>query len=190
MKRALAGMFGAAVLITAVAVCQEKPRPDALQISESNGEYVLSVPVSRLVMTIPKNGLVRGSNTGGGAAASRRYFYFEDRPQNLFVSGWFESESEFRGIKKFWESETAAWKKKGLPEAQDVSFADIGKWKAILYDIHIPSVNDSHIRAHWVQAGTWIDIHLSMAADRPVPEIRAALRDTLNSIRVEERKGP
>ncbi len=152
------------------------------------GEYELGVPVSRLVMTIPKDGLVRASHTGGGAAASRRYFYFEDKSRNLIVSGWFEPEQGFRGIKDFWESETTAWKRKGLPEAQDVSSSDIGKWKAIIYDIHIPSGNNSHIRAHWVQAGTWIDIHLSMTADRSLTEIRATLREILNSIRVDEKK--
>src|ERR1700693_2906550 len=149
MPRAVAVILGAVVSITAsVVVCEEPPKPDTLQVIEKAGEYELSVPISRLVMTIPKNGLVRGSNTGGGAAASRRYFYFEDKSRSVIVSGWFEAEQGFRGIKDFWESETTAWKRKGLPEAQDVTFSDVGKWKAIIYDIHIPSGNNSHIRAH------------------------------------------
>jgi hypothetical protein len=175
------------VLFCKVAFCQESSEATTLAIVESAGNYVLSVPVSRLVMTIPKGGLTMKVNRGGGAADSPRYFYFEDKNSALIITGWFESDQGFPGIKQFWANETAAWKRGGLPEARDVTFVQLGDWNGVLYEIDSPIGKNSHIRAHWVQAGTWIDIHLSLTADLPQKEIRAKLQDVLKTIRVAER---
>ena len=137
------------------------------------GNYVLTLPVSRLVVTIPKGGLVIATNTRGGSADSPRYFYFEDKALHLLISGWFESDEGYPGIKQFWANETAEWKRSGLPPPRDVTFVQLGDWNAIIYDEDIPIGKNSHIRAHWLQAGTWIDIHLSLTADLPQKEIRA-----------------
>jgi hypothetical protein len=175
------------VLFSTAATCQESSKATTLEIVESAGNYVLTVPVSRLVMTIPKGKLAVKANRAGGSADSPRYFYFEDKDSALFISGWFESDQGFSGIKQFWANETAAWKRGGLPDPRDVTFAQLGDWNAVLYEIDSPIGRNSHIRAHWVQAGTWIDIHLSLTADLPQKEIREKLQNVLQSISVAER---
>jgi len=174
------------VLFGKTTFCQESSEATTLAVVESAGNYVLTVPVSRLIMTIPKGGLTAKVNRGGGAADSPRYFYFEDKSA-LIITGWFESDQGFPGIKQFWANETAAWKRGGLPEARDVTFVQLGDWNAILYEIDSPIGKNSHIRAHWVQAGTWIDIHLSLTADLPQKEIREKLQTILKTISVAER---
>ena len=82
----------------------------------------------------------------------------------------------FSGIREFWESETAQWRAMGLPDPQAVSFARYSDWEAVIYDIAFPSGSNTHIRAHWVQAGTWIDLHLSISTDRPIAENREKLK--------------
>jgi hypothetical protein len=174
------------VLFCEVVTCQETSQATTLQIVESAGNYVLTVPVSRLVMTIPKGRLAADVNRAGGSADSPRYFLFEDKDAALFISGWFESDEGFPGIKQFWANETAAWKRGGLPEPRDVTFMQLGDWNAVLYEIDSPTGRNSHIRAHWVQAGTWIDIHLSMTAELPQKQIREKLQSILKAISVSE----
>jgi len=149
------------------------PRTDDVVVSERDGAYELTVPVSRLAVTIPKEGFTRRTDRG---SSSSRYFYFEDAARHLFVSGWFEPESEFQGVKKFWESETAAWAKNNMPAAEDVVFRKIGGWETIAYR----SAKGPHLRAHWISAGTWIDLHLSG------PDA-ATLESLLGRIRVSEK---
>ena len=80
--------------------------------------------------------------------------------RHLIVSGWFESADGFTDIDSFWRKEGAAWKKQGLAEPHDVSFEHVGTWNAVFYDMSDHDATSANIRAHWVQAGTWIDIHL------------------------------
>jgi hypothetical protein len=141
-------------------------------------------------MTIPEGGLSQEKNTRGGSTDSPRYFYLEDKALQLIISGWFEPSKGFRGIKSFWEDEIRAWKRGGLPEPHNILFTKIANWDAILYDISIPKGSNSHIRAHWLQAGTWIDIHLSMTSDRPSSEVRNTLQSLLKNIRVKEKNDP
>ncbi|MBI3545233.1 MAG: hypothetical protein HY081_01355 [Gammaproteobacteria bacterium] len=168
-------------------VCGAASSQESLEISELNNSYVLKVPVSRLVMIIPKDGLSPAKNTGG-AADSPRYFYLEDKTSSLIISGWFEPEQAFSGMKKFWQAETEAWKRKGILNPQNVSFVKIGGWDAITYDMPIASGSNPHIRAHWLQAGTWIDIHLSIISSRPRQEAGAQLQSLLKAIQVKDKK--
>ncbi len=80
------------------------------------------------------------------------------------------------------------WNRRGLPEPQDVSFVKIGNWDAIVYDIAFSQGSNSHIRAHLLEAGTWIDIHLSISSERRSPENRARLQDLLKAIQVKEKR--
>lgn len=176
------------ILVSGIGISQQSPKEVSLQIAEQKEKYVLTVPVSRLVMIVPKGGLARVNNSLGGATNSPRYFFFEDRSINLIVSGWFESDDHFKGVERFWAEEMAAWKQKNLPEPHDVSFEDLGSWKAILYDIGIPANGNSHIRAHWVQAGTWIDVHLSLTSNESQKKRRDKLREALKAIQVLEKK--
>src|SRR5258707_10465912 len=99
MNGGRASIFAALVLLFCKAgTCQDSSKATTLEIVESAGNYVLTVPVSRLVMTIPKGKLAVKANRAGGSADSPRYFYFEDKDSALFISGWFESDQGFSGI--------------------------------------------------------------------------------------------
>jgi hypothetical protein len=161
-------------------------RPDAIQITQTGTHYVLSVPVSRLVMQFPKSTLQPAELEKRGAANSPRYFSFRHRELPLIVSGWFEPEQNFAGIQKLWANELAGWNKVAPP--QDVAFSKNGLWEVVAYEIPVPNVTNSHLRAHWVQAGTWIDLHLSLTNRQPARDARALLAAFLGTVSVSEKK--
>jgi hypothetical protein len=167
---------------------QQPPESVTLKISQDPTSYTLTVPVSRLVMTIPRGDLQLQRGAPGGASGSPRYFLFEDKSDPvLIISGWFESADGFKDIESFWRKETAAWKKQGLPKPRDVSFEHMGTWDAVLYDMPGGDMVNSNIRAHWVQSGSWIDIHISLTARGSATPLRPRLRDILQSITVAEK---
>jgi hypothetical protein len=179
---AIWGVFATVPMATA-----ETPPSETIAIETTESSYVLTVPVSHLTMTIPKGNLVLKNNAVGGSTNNPRYFYFEDSTVTFIVSGWFEPAQKFSGLKKFWEDEMNAWKRNRLPEPQNVSFSNIGNWQTITYEVKAPRGTNSHIRAHWVQADTWIDIHLSLTSDRTTAESRKFLESRLRDISVKEK---
>lgn len=150
------------------------------------GDYALHVPVSSVQVVIPKNGFVQKDPRQVGGSDSQRYFWFQDDDHGIIISGWFESEKVFPGVRQFWEKEIKYYVEKELPAPVDVTFEKIGNWDAIIYDIRNPDYTNSHIRAHWLQTGTWIDIHLSISTKAPTAEARLILKDLLSTVRVEK----
>ncbi|MFN2646504.1 MAG: hypothetical protein ABR570_16080 [Burkholderiales bacterium] len=165
---------------------------EAIEIAETGNVYRLSVPVSELTMTLPRSGWFRKDKSAlGGGTANPRYFYFVDeKEESLILSGWFEPERLFSGsAAKQWEKDAAALKKTAVPEPVNVSFEKMGAWDIVMYDHLIGKAVSSHMRAHWVQAGTWIELHLSTTTQRPSAENRRKLRAVLRGIAVKEKAG-
>jgi hypothetical protein len=164
---------------------------EKIEIKPAGDSYALSVPVSKLMMALPRgNWSIKDQSAGGGGTASPRYFYFEDRKEaSLILSGWFEPDRSFTSVSKIWEQDTQAWKKRGLPEPVNVSFEKLGGWDAILYDHNFGSTVNSHLRAHWVQSGTWIDLHVSTTTKGTSAENRKRLRAVLRGISISEKDG-
>jgi hypothetical protein len=179
-----------AMAVLAVASVFGAPSNDEnVQVREGKNEFTLTVPVSDLTMSIPKNGLSKGKNTQEGSADNPGYFFFEDdREDVIIVSGWFESQEKFLSPKEVWEEDTKQWSRQGLPAPTNVSFQKIDGWDAVVYDVPVPGGSNTHIRAHWVKAGTWIDLHLSITSERPIGECRQKMRALLKRIRVREKK--
>jgi hypothetical protein len=177
-------------LVGACSTTEGTRRTESIEIKEAGDSYSLSVPLSRITMTLPKgNWSLKDKNIGGGTS-NPRYFYFEDNKEaSLILSGWFEPARLFKGVPKHWEEDTQAWKKRGLPEPVNVSFEKLGGWDAVLYDHHFGNTVNSHLRAHWVQSGTWIDIHLSTTTNRSSAENRKKLRSLLRGISIAEKGG-
>jgi len=67
------------------------------------------------------------------------------------------------------------------------AYRHIGACNAALYDMHGSDVTNTNIRVHWVQSGTWIDIHLSLTGHEPLAMQRQKLREELQSIKVAEK---
>ncbi len=165
---------------------QRAAEPGRVTVTESGDNYEITVPVSRLRMVIPKEHFVPAPEQAGNDST---YFQLTDATKNIFVSGWIEPQDEFKGIQKFWAGETAAWKKNNLPPPEATEFMKIGKWDAVTYQIALPSGSNPHIRAHWLQDGTWIDLHLSMVSDLPKADSMRLLEAFLTQIRVSAKSG-
>lgn len=161
-----------------------------IEIKEVNDSYRLSVPVSQLTMTMPKRNWSPKDKSIGGGTSNPRYFYFEDKKEaGLILSGWFEPARLFIGVSKLWDKDTQSWRKEGRPQPINVSFEKLAGWEAVMYDHTLGSLVSSHLRAHWVQSGTWIDIHLSTTTSRSSVENRKTLRSLLTSISISEKSG-
>lgn len=157
-----------------------EPAPDPgerLRVAERGKVFELTVPVSKLVMTIPKAGL-----TQAPVGAHPRYFQFSG---GVMVSGWFESARGFKGISEFWKGESEGLKREGMIVA-NVEFTKVGNWQVVLYDLPTKVATFPNLRANWVQAGTWIDLHLS--APKAGPEGRGRMLEMLRAIEVRERE--
>jgi hypothetical protein len=165
----------------------DQVRKDAIQISQRGNNFVLTVPVSQLTMSIPRLGLIQKDNPARGSTDNPRYFYFKDPNTGLLISGWFEQGKGYSGVQNFWKDEIGSWKEKGLPEAQNVSITKIGNWDVVLYDMKIFKGVDGHIRAHWLQAGTWIDVHLSIHTNQSSQNTRNILISFLKKIAIKEK---
>jgi hypothetical protein len=86
-----------------------------------------------------------------------------------------------------WESETTEWARRGLSQPKNVSFKKIDNWQIVVYDIPSPSGSSVHMRAHWVQAGTWIEMHISITSKSTSAKSRGKMMEMLKGIRVKER---
>ena len=181
LAAALLALAGAAPL----AAAETHPR-DAIEITEQSGVYVLGVPASRLVMSMPLEPLRLKDNNVGGATSNPRYFYFEDRAHELRLSGWFEPASRFGGPEAFWEVSTKSWERSGQPSPLDITRGKVGGWDTTFYET-VSRVTTSHVQAHWVEAGTWINLHASVDAGGDAAKGRERLEALLKSISIRER---
>lgn len=158
-----------------------------IEIKIVDNNYEITIPSSQLILSIPKGGLITPDIDKFGAADNPRYFYLADTSGKLIISGWFEPDRSFTGVKNIWEQDSAKWSQDGLPPFQNVLFTKIENWDVVIYDINVPNISNSHIRAHWVQAGTWIDIHLSYTIKKSNQDIRTKLQDILKTIQVKRK---
>jgi tetratricopeptide (TPR) repeat protein len=178
-------LVAALLLLTGLAA-DAAAQSDRLVITERPDAYLLSVPVSRLVMTIPRAGFTAGTAPRADATASSRYFYFEDTSKRLAISGWFESQSGFRGMDEFWKKESASYSQQKMPAQSNVTFKKIGGWDTVSYQVTQSIGISSNIRAESVSAGTWIDLHISAASDS-ASENQRNLESLLARIQIREK---
>ena len=71
-----------------------------------------------------------------------------------------------------------------------MSFERRGQWDAVFYHLPLPGGSSAHVRAHWVQSGTWIDVHLSVTGKEPYAINRKAVEALLQSLKVREKPTP
>lgn len=173
----------AAVLIS-LACTSAASKVDSVVVIEQTDGYEITVPISQLVMTIPGEGLSRSDGPRKDATDSRRYFLLENRTQLLSVSGWFEPEQDFPGTAPYWKLLVSAWSSKGVPEPANPVFKRIGGWDAVTYQMPLPPGSQSNIQAHWLEAGTWIHLHLSLASEGTDVANQQRLESLLGRIQV------
>jgi hypothetical protein len=157
-------------------------------ISEVNGNWEITVPVSHVTLVVPEAGLRLIKADSGGSTRSPRYFYLKDDAKGeRIVSGWFESALRVKDVKQTlqgsWDVEGANLKKAGF-EPYDVVVGGIGDWATISYQIQVPTKAGSsvHIRASRIIADTWIDLHLSVTSGETAEDNRALVTQLLKSM--------
>jgi hypothetical protein len=183
MLKAPAAGLPILLMIVAVAGCATSAGNARLAVVERDASYDLTVPVSRVVMMIPRAGLVRVDVRH----ENPRYFYFQDKSAGMILSGWFEAAERYPGLQQLWSKDTAAWRTKGLPEPRNVRLTRIARWEAITYDMPVPAGTNSHLRAQRLQAGTWIDVHLSLTSTQSNAANQLMLGKALTAIQVKEK---
>jgi hypothetical protein len=173
------------VLMVSTELTAQVPSSQRLQVAEKDGAYELSVPVSRLSLAIPKGQLLPSKSSADNG--NPRYFLFEDQKRSLIISGWFEPEQSFNGMDSFWSGEQRSLSQNGI-QIENIKREQFASWQVVLYDIQLPGGRSFNMRAECVQAGTWIDVHMSVTGKLSDAEGEKLLRDTLGAIQVREQK--
>jgi hypothetical protein len=162
-----------------------EPNPGAKVAASTTGSFEFSVPQSRVTVRVPDLGL----RPDGPIDLERRYFMLSRSNPQLIVSGWLEPASAYQGLKAFWESESRSPAYSGAGAPTRVELLRVGPWEVVAYDIPLPggSGTSAHLRAERVQAGSWIDLHLSSTSSRAATALREDLVTALRAIEVVEK---
>jgi hypothetical protein len=165
----------------------------SLSISETEGNWELTVPVAHATVVVPKSQLRVGKLAAGGATASPRYFYLVDRANGETIfAGWLESSERVKNVDQLlqstWISEQRSLKAGGF-DVQSVETGHIGDWTTITYAVSHSSFKEhsAHIRASRVAGDTWVDLHLSVTKDASEEDCRKAVVELLRSVSIRLR---
>ena len=153
-----------------------------LDVWQAGDFYFLTVGVSKLVIMMPKDDLVADSSN-----ERLRYFKFSAPDDRLIVSGWFEPDQLYPGVDAHRKEVVENVQKQGLPEPREVQFAKVGIWDVISYELHVANLTNTDLWAEYVQAGTWLELHLSTAFPGSAADNRAKLAAFLQRISVTEK---
>lgn len=157
----------------------------------SDGDHItLSVPVSRITISLPRGNLQRNGGPNTGSAASPRYFRFDDPKHGLIVSGWFENANQFEGFDKFWKAEFQSMRKNGVNVKGMPDGVRVGPWIAAAYDVDVGALKgaNTHLRSELVEAGTWVDLHISVTEEGSIEDARKVALQFLKEVVVTERQ--
>lgn len=159
---------------------------DRISIKEVGSTLELTVPKSRLVLSVPKGTFSIATNQQGGATDNPRYFFLQDPVTGAVLSGWFEPAERFTDLEQSWKKEMEGLKANGFGDPKNVQASEIDGWKTISYDIPVGTENSSHVRATYIDAGTWIDLHASVSTKQP-SDTRSRVVALMKSIHVRQK---
>jgi hypothetical protein len=147
--------------------------------------FTFTVPQSRVIVKVSDPSL----RPDDAAPARPSYFKLTRRDPQLILSGWLEPASSYKGLKEFWQSESRSPAYAGALAPTRVEMLKTGPWDVVAFDVLVPGGGASaHVRAERVQAGTWIDLHLSTTSARPPATLRAELLAVLRQVQVVEKQ--
>jgi hypothetical protein len=146
--------------------------------------YLISTIGSKLALVVPKGGLVPSHRDDSGQDYPPHYFFLRDPARGLILSGWFERADDFPGIDEWWRSALASDAEKGLPPRLDARFSKDHRADVVEYRLALEGLSgtNSHLIAHWVEEGTWIELHASLTSSLPPAENQARLEDFFHSV--------
>jgi hypothetical protein len=162
----------------------------ALVVTPDGDHITMFVPASRIAVSLPRGNLELDTGPRTGSAASPRYFRFNDPKGGIIVSGWFESANQFGGFEQFWNSEFQSMKKSGVPLKGAPEVVRVGPWIAAAYDVDVGKLNgaNTHMRSELIEAGTWVDLHISVTKDGSIEDARNVALEFLKGVVVSERQ--
>lgn len=151
-------------------------------VAQSEVPFTFTVPQSRLLVKISDPSLLPDAV----ASAKPNYFKLTRREPFLIVSGWLEPAQQYKGLNAFWERESRSPAYAGALAPIRVEMLREGAWEVVAFDVSVPGAVQSNLRAELVEAGTWIDLHLSTIgpAATPPTKLRAELLAALRQVQV------
>lgn len=194
---ALAGEDGGALGRQALALLQTgrhlpegpaatgRPTPAArLQVQSADDMHELFVPAGRLRLLLPK--ALWPATPSTVSSNSLRYFLASGPGRDtVTISGWMEPAANFTSVPEL------ATEVPDGPMFSDRQFGQVGPWSTFSYVLTLgqgeKAMQQTYLRAHRRQVGTWIELRLSVLNAEPVAEQRARLAAALNQVQVAER---
>jgi hypothetical protein len=176
----------AAILNLSPTAFAQQPGRTAPAPSTPAGPFMFTVPESQVIVKVSDPSL----RPDDAARTRQRYFKLERRDPMLILSGWLEPASSYKGLKEFWRSESRLPAYAGALAPTGVEMLRIGPWEVVAFDVPLPvpgGATQANVRAERVQAGTWIDLHLSTTSTRPSATLRAELLAALRQVEVVEK---
>jgi hypothetical protein len=151
----------------------------------THGEpFTFTVPQSRVIVKVSDASL----RPDDAASAEPNYFKLARPDPQLILSCWLEPASRYKGLKQFWDSESRSPAYAGALAPTRVEMFRDGPWEVVAFDVPAPGGGThAHLRAERVEAGTWIDLHLSTASARPPATLRVELLAALRRVDVVEK---
>ena len=150
-------------------------------VARSEVPFTFTVPQSRVLVKVSDPSFLPDA----AASAKPNYFKLIRQEPLLIVSGWLEPAPKYKGLKAFWESESRSPAYAGPLAPTQVEMLKEGAWEVVAFDVSIKGAIHSNLRAERVEAGTWIDLHLStLARATPSTKLRADLLAVLRKVQV------
>jgi hypothetical protein len=152
--------------------------------SAPSGPFTFTVPQSQVIIKVTDPAF----RDEGAPRPKPNYFYLTRRDPQLILSGWLEPASRYKGLKEFWQSESRSPAYAGALAPTRVEMLRSGPWEVVAFDVPLPDgVIQANLRAERIQAGTWIDLHLSTVSARPPAALRAELLAALRRVEVVDK---
>lgn len=153
-------------------------------VARSEVPFTFTMPQSRVVVKVSDPSLLPDA-----AAAKPNYFKLTRREPLLIVSGWLEPAQQYKGLDAFWEGEARSPAYAGARAPTRVETLREGAWEVVAFDVSVPGALQSNLRAERVEAGTWIDLHLSTIAPATIPpaKLRVQLLAALRQVQIVQK---
>ncbi|MBR0776995.1 hypothetical protein JQ625_19335 [Bradyrhizobium diazoefficiens] len=151
-------------------------------VARAEVPFTFTVPQSQVLLKITVPLLVRDVTP----STKPNYFKLTRKEPFLIVSGWLEPAQGYKGLTAFWDSESRSPAFAGPRAPIRVEKLREGAWEVVAFDLSVPGVVQSNLRAERVEANTWIDLHLSttVPATSPSTKVRAELLAALRQVQV------
>lgn len=156
------------------------PAEGRLVVTPKEDFTELSVPASRVVLRVPTARWPAAPTFGPGNHP--RYFLFGAKDRTVTMSGWIETSARFSSLQDMAGDTPAA------PQVRDKRFGQVGAWETMSYVHDLDRLGQqTYLRAHRREAGTWVELRLSTLGTQPQEEALEALTAALQSIQFELR---